>query len=45
MEKANTYDKRGTCTYDNVNVCHLLSVRSILCKALPETWNTGGLGI
>lgn len=45
MEEANTYDKRRACAYDNVNVCHLLTLRSVLCAALPETWNTGGLGV
>ena len=45
MEKANTYNKRGACTDDNLYVCHLLTLRTLLREALPETWNTGDLGV
>ena len=45
MEKTYTDHQRGSRTHDNVDVCHFLSVRSILCKALPKTWNIGGLGV
>ena len=45
MEKANTYNKRGACADDNLYVCHLLSLRTLLREALPETWNAGGLGV
>lgn len=45
MEKANTYYQRWSCAYDNVNVRHLLPVRSILCEALSETWSIGGMGV
>lgn len=45
MEKAYTGDQRRSCANDNLDVCHLLALRSVFRVALPETWNFGGLGV
>lgn len=45
MEKTHTNHQRRSCAHDNVDVCYLLPVRSVLCKTLPKTWNIGGLGV